>query len=82
MIRIHAARAVAALFALGLAGASRAADAEHDEQHRPRDRERNGHENDQRIAKTLVLRSQHQIDDDQREHEHGDEGVSLLLVLA
>ena len=29
MIRIHAARAVAALFALGLAGASRAADAEH-----------------------------------------------------
>ena len=29
MIRIHAARAVAALFALGVAGASRAADAEH-----------------------------------------------------
>ena len=32
--------------------------------------------------KLSILRRQHQIDDDEREHEHIDERVALLLVLA
>jgi len=43
---------------------------------------RQRHQNDERIAEALVLRRQHEIDDDQREGEDVDERVAFLLELA
>ena len=51
-------------------------------QQRPEQRRRQGDENDERIAEALVLRRQHQINHDEREHEHIDERVALLFELA
>ena len=46
------------------------------------DRGRQRDENDQRIAEALVLRGEHQVDNDQREDEGDDEAVAFLHVLA
>ena len=55
----------------------KAADVERQQGAEQRGRQRD--QDDQRIAEALVLGGEHEIDHDQREHEHVDEDVALLL---
>ena len=60
--------------------AEHAADVER--QQRAEQRRRQRDQDDERIAEALVLRGEHEIDDDQREDEDVDERVAFLLELA
>ena len=43
-------------------------------------RQRHRHHDDQRVAEAFELRRQHQIDDDDGQHEGDQDGVALLLL--
>src|SRR5262249_32279236 len=57
------------------------AEAGGEREQRAEDRGRQRDQDDEGIAEALVLSRQHQVDDDQREHEGNDEAVALLNVL-